>query len=173
MKELRDVVGYENFFSVTEYGDVWSKRTNKFLKFVVHPTGYKVFCTKFGGRKSQPVLLRIHRLVATTFIDNIDNKPFVNHKDGNKLNNHVSNLEWVTARENNIHAINTGLTLPRKGHENKNSEFGNEEELIICAEYSFGDCTHRSLGLKYGVHHSTIGKLLNRYNDSQSPKTSQ
>lgn len=52
----------------------------------------------------------VHRIVAQTFIVNIDNKEYVNHKDGNKLNNNINNLEWVTHKENIIHAINTGLS---------------------------------------------------------------
>ena len=51
----------------------------------------------------------LHRLVAQTFIPNLENKPFVNHIDGNKLNNSVENLEWVTCAENNIHNHNIGL----------------------------------------------------------------
>lgn len=55
------------------------------------------------------VNMAIHRLVAQHFIPNPENKPFVNHKDGNKLNNHVNNLEWTTIAENNQHAIDTNL----------------------------------------------------------------
>jgi hypothetical protein len=51
----------------------------------------------------------IHRLVALSFIENPENKPEVNHKDGNKLNNHIDNLEWVTSKENKQHGWNTGL----------------------------------------------------------------
>ena len=57
---------------------------------------------------------RVHRLVATMFIDNPLNKDIVNHIDGNKLNNNINNLEWVTPAENTQHAVNTGLMLPTK-----------------------------------------------------------
>jgi hypothetical protein len=52
---------------------------------------------------------KIHRLVATAFIENIDNKPEVNHKDANKTNNHIDNLEWVTRKENIQHGWDNGL----------------------------------------------------------------
>jgi hypothetical protein len=56
----------------------------------------------------------LHRLVALTFIENPENKPFVNHKDGNKLNNKADNLEWLTCSENNLHAHKIGLTKGSK-----------------------------------------------------------
>lgn len=62
----------------------------------------------------------IHRLVAQAFIPNPENKPQVNHKDGNKRNNNVTNLEWVTPKENVVHAVNTGLF---KGTSRKQTEF--------------------------------------------------
>jgi hypothetical protein len=67
---------------------------------------------------------QIHRLVAATYIDNPLNKPQVNHIDGNKSNNHVSNLEWVTQSENIRHAINTGLK----------STFVHENARISCSK---------------------------------------
>ena len=72
---------------------------------------------KNGEMKSEIV----HRLIAKTFISNPKNKPQVNHKDGNKLNNSVSNLEWCTNGENQKHAFNNGLKRRKFGKENPNA----------------------------------------------------
>jgi hypothetical protein len=81
-------------------------------------------------------LYYVHRLVALSFLDNPKNKEFVNHKDGNKLNNILENLEWATCIENNIHAVETGLSKRRKNviqydlNMNKIQEFNS---IIECA----------------------------------------
>ena len=72
----------------------------------------------------------IHRLVAQAFLPN--EKEQVNHKDGNKLNNHVDNLQWVTQSENMKHAYDTGLLVPydRSGENNPNYKHGNRMKKI-------------------------------------------
>lgn len=117
---FKDVVGYEDYFQINEEGEVFSKRSNRILCQNTTPSGYKVISTRIGGRKGKCVLLRIHRLVAEVFVKNPENKPFVNHLDGNKANNSASNLEWCTDSENIRHALNTGLLIPLKGEEKPN-----------------------------------------------------
>ena len=117
---MKDITGYEGLYAISENGNVWSypKRVNSYegswmkLQLFTNCNNrgrphvqYTVGLTKKGNRISHLV----HRLVAKTYIPNPDNKPQINHKDGNPLNNHISNLEWATAAENNKHARNTGL----------------------------------------------------------------
>lgn len=91
----------KNYF-IDIAGSIYSLKSKKFLKLNINQKGYLQVVIK--GKLYQP-----HRLVAKAFIPNPENKPQVNHKDGNKLNNHVSNLEWVTNQENQRHAWDTGL----------------------------------------------------------------
>ena len=84
-----------------------------------------------GERKTK----RVHRLVAETFLPNPDNKPEVNHIDGNKYNNDVSNLEWVSAKENCRHAWDNGLMKPSYGMRGKkNPNAGRKSKPIRIVE---------------------------------------
>jgi len=118
---LFDIKGYEGLYSITIYGDVYtwgngksftSDGKLKYLKQTLKRNGYwQVKLFKNGMRK----YYNIHRLVAQTFIPNPDNKPEVNHIDGFKDNNKPDNLEWVTSRENQLHAFRLGLQKAPRG----------------------------------------------------------
>lgn len=97
---------FKDYF-ITEEGLIYSAKTKKVLKNTLSKSRgyYRVTLMLQGCKKNYEV----HRLVALAFIPNPENKPQVNHIDGNKLNNHVSNLEWVTDRENKLHGWNIGL----------------------------------------------------------------
>lgn len=95
----------ETNYEISDIGEIRNKNTNKILKQQIQ-NGY-CHCTLAINKK--PKRCRVHRLVAQTFIDNPEQKEYVNHKDGNRQNNNVENLEWVTPSENAQHAIAAGL----------------------------------------------------------------
>ena len=102
-------------FYITEKGEVFNQKTKHWLKGSISG-GYHIFSLRFKNKKYDKLA---HRLVAEAFLENPNNLPMVNHIDGNKLNNNVSNLEWVTASENNFHAYNTGLKCKTNGLDNR------------------------------------------------------
>lgn len=107
---MKDVIGYEGRYSITEDGLVWahpnkSRSKGRWLKQCVSRCGYLYVCLfKDGKRKNRYV----HQLVAEAFL--VKNKPHVNHIDGNKTNNNLENLEYVTPKENKRHAFDIGIT---------------------------------------------------------------
>ena len=123
MEEWKDIEGYEGIYQVSNFGLVrtvpgkttirmlngepqtrhWIGRT---LKQKTDRGGYKRV-TLWKNRRGKDFL--VHRLVCAAFHDNPEDKPSVNHIDGNPANNSASNLEWVTPRENLLHAFDTGL----------------------------------------------------------------
>ena len=98
-----------NDYSITKDGQVFSHKTNRFKKQFVFPTGY-VGISLYINKISKNYY--IHRLVAETYLTNIESKCQVNHINGIKSDNRVENLEWVTQSENAIHAIKNGLFIP-------------------------------------------------------------
>lgn len=108
MEIWRPIVGTQGFIEVSNEGRVRSllRGTPRVLKPQTDNNGYYRITVTVERVKAT---YKVHREVAKAFIDNPDNLPQVNHKDGNKTNNRVSNLEWMTNRENAHHAINNGL----------------------------------------------------------------
>ncbi|WP_222121748.1 NUMOD4 domain-containing protein [Bacillus thuringiensis] len=104
MEKWKQIKGFG--YEVSTYGRVRNALSGKILKQQLHDNKYYRITLYHHGKK---INQKIHRLVAYAFIDNKGNKPFINHKDGNKLNNHVDNLEWCTNDENMKHALRTGL----------------------------------------------------------------
>ena len=107
-EEWKVVAECNGEYKISNYGEVKSFKTGNWvtLKPRVNKAGYLSIAIH---RKGKVKVYRINRLVALTFIPNPENKPQVNHKDGNKLNNFIDNLEWMTQNENVQHAWDNGL----------------------------------------------------------------
>lgn len=102
------VIGFENEYELNRNGEVRRKETRNILKFAVGKVGYPlVSLWKNNKGKSK----YIHKLLASHFIPNPNNYPTVNHKDGNKTNFDLLNLEWASYSQNNQHAYDSGLKI--------------------------------------------------------------
>jgi hypothetical protein len=115
MGALKDVIGYEGIYQVSNVGEIFKVFPERLRQNKTHPSsgGYlKAVLTKDGITKHPTV----HRLVANAFIPNPEDLPFVNHKDCDKTNNSVSNLEWCTRRKNIEHAVENGLFSSGERH---------------------------------------------------------
>ena len=94
-----DIAGYEGLYQISTYGNVRSLRMNKVMSSHDNGHGYEYITL----RKGNPKNYYVHRLVAEAFLPKLNENLVVNHKDHNRKNNTVENLEWVTPRENNLH----------------------------------------------------------------------
>lgn len=133
-------------YSVNEEGKVKNDITDKELSPRVQQ-GYK-HVTIYINKK--PKSCRVHRLVATAFIPNIENKPYVNHLNGIRSDNRMENLEWVTPSENTQHAVDTGLFKPTR-----------EKQVV---QYSLnGDkiAIYRSISEAARKTNSSVEKIVN------------
>ena len=93
-------------YEVSNEGNIRNKKTGRILKQQIGTHGYNVLTLR---KNKVPVTARVHRIVADSFYDGDHDELDVNHIDGNKLNNHISNLEFCTRKENIRHAFDTGL----------------------------------------------------------------
>lgn len=147
-KELwKDIKGYEGLYQVSNLGNVYSNISKKKLKprIKIHSyLGVVLYNNEVVKHYS------IHRLVAEVFIQNPENKPQVNHIDENKTNNMVSNLEWVTAKEN----CNHGTRNQRMSHRIKAID-------VATGEYNYYNSI-RECSRKLDISHGNISKQLNR-----------
>jgi hypothetical protein len=110
--DYQPIPGYETYYAINRSGQVLSlhvKNNGNILKQILDRDGYFKVGLNVKGKKSQQY---VHRLLALTFLPNPENKPLVNHKNGNKFDNCLSNLEWVTHLENVKHAIASDLFCP-------------------------------------------------------------
>ena len=156
MTEWRSVQGYEGKYEVQDNGQV-RKVSGILLKQSRKDQGYPLV------RLSRPrKLLSVHRLVAKAFILNPRNCATVNHIDFVRHNNHVSNLEWCTQKENLAHSERAGR-MHRTGwlgQRAPNAKVSDETVIIIRNEYAEGGISWKKLGIKYNISKRTMGRII-------------
>lgn len=156
MEIYKDIKGYEGHYKVCSNGTIVSVKDGKAkpLSILNRGAGYKSVNLSINNKAKS---INIHRIVAEAFLSNPENKPTVNHKDGNKANNSVENLEWATYSDNNKHARVSGLNKIVKG--TKHHFYGKRGEL--CHNYGRKHNSPSSLAkiiidLSNGIFYSSI-----------------
>ncbi|WAX21919.1 HNH homing endonuclease [Stenotrophomonas phage RAS14] len=167
MEQWEVIEKFNKKFEISNTGNVRSLKTGKILKqYLNKSTGYLGISVRPYGRKGKAELLKPHRYVAEYFVKNPDNKNQVNHIDGDKTNNHFSNLEWVTAQENTQHAWSLGLSSigTRKGHTHPQSKLSENDRQFIIDNYGKHgkETTGRALAEKFGVDKMQIYRIIKR-----------
>jgi len=128
-EKWKEVQGYEGRYMISASGKVFSFLTNKYRKPVFNHRGY--YFMRLSDSEHKYKTNYIHKMVARAFIPNSENKPQVNHIDGNKTNNLIDNLEWCTNDENMAHAKANGLIKPHKGKEHWHCRLTEEQAKDI------------------------------------------
>lgn len=163
----KDILGYEGIYQVSNFGKVKSlKRATKnqhgkqeiILKQRTHRDGYlRVNLKKEGKMKVQTV----HRLVASAFLDNENNLVAVNHIDGDKTNNKLSNLEWCSIGENTKHAYKKGLADAARGQNSSRSKLRERDVERIYFLYFEKQIRPVEIAKKFEVSRRCIEKIVN------------
>jgi hypothetical protein len=163
-EEWRDIKGYEGRYQVSNLGEIKSLKyaqmdLQRILKPHITARGYYSICLCNNGTSE---VTTVHRVVAKTFIDNPLNLPQVNHKDGNKLNNRVDNLEWVTARQNTEHAWKNELKKGGKYLYNTQSVYQFDLNMNFIRKYDTQSEAEEITGIKQGDISKCCNKKRNK-----------
>lgn len=173
---IKDIRGFEGRYTISNTGTVRSKLTNIVMRPNVTRFGYaRINLRKAKSREYKSYF--IHRLVASHFLDNPNNLPEVNHKDCNRLNNAVDNLEWVSKEDNIRHSFIFG-SASHKGLRNPNSKLNEDDIVAIKALHKTNRFYNTQIAKIFKVSSSTIDNIINgvtwsdneTYRDNQQPR---
>lgn len=158
MEQWKQIDGHERYF-VSSHGRIKNSDGKVLVGFLKTRKGYyKAQLWKGNKRIKTPF---VHRLVAIAFIPNPDNLPQVNHKDTNKLNNHVDNLEWCTNQHNADHAMAHGLMVSFKGEKHPKATITLRQAREIRMAILNKNFTRAQLCKKYGVSVHIVKDIRN------------
>ncbi|UUV46572.1 HNH endonuclease [Bacillus phage vB_BanS-Thrax3] len=134
-REFINAVGRKRFYK------------GKIVKPFIDKDGYENIALSFKGVKKK---YKVHRLVAIAFIPNFENKSEVNHKDGDKKNNRIDNLEWSTGLENTNHAIECGLSK-NKGEDSSLAKLTEKDVIRLRETYANGNYSYKEIGEMFNI----------------------
>lgn len=152
-KEVKEAPWY-----ITENGEIISKKLNKPRKLFVDKNGYVTVNYSKDGKTYN---FYVHRLVAQYFIGSIPKGMAVNHRDGNKQNNHVENLEVVTYSENIRHADSTGLRVCATGERNSQAKLSDDQAERLINDLLNG-MSNDDAGVMYGLHSRYVSLIRHK-----------
>jgi transposase len=149
------------YYLISSHGNVKSTcyGDERAIKLGLNGGGYLYF-TLFRNGIGLPRM--VHRIVAQVFVENLENKPEVNHINGNKLDNVYTNLEWVTRLENVQHACRTGLV--KLGDDRNDTKLKEVDVIAIKQLFVEYKLSNEEIGTMYGVSRSTISQIRNLNN---------
>lgn len=143
---------------VNQFGEYECKVKGKVLRPCINRDGYEMIRFQSEGKK---VVRTVHRLVAKSFIPNPEGKPCVNHKDLNKRNNVVSNLEWCTYKENLEHASENGVLYSKRGEESNLTKYTEEQVRQVYALCKQGFSQSKA-GRIIGMPRATVASIMQK-----------
>lgn len=172
MKEFwKPIKNYEGYYKVSNLGRIRSldrkvtvwfgkrKYIGTFVNGEINRDGYNRVQLNVA-EKGLRERFYVHRLVAEAFIPNLENKPFINHKDGNKLNNSIENLEWCTSQENHQHEYETGLGA--RGERQWKHKLNEEQVLNIRRYYEEMILTKSEIARLFNISIQNVCDIIKR-----------
>jgi NUMOD4 motif/HNH endonuclease len=156
IKEIwKDIRGYEGLYQVSNHGRIKHIKKNRLLKLINRGSGY--LCVTLSKNNCKKIKY-VHLLVGFSFVKGYKKGLQINHKDGNKLNNNCWNLQWVTAKENIIHAFKNKLNEGNRRE--KNGQCKLTEKQVKEIKSLEGKFTQKEIAIKFGVVQQTISYVL-------------
>jgi hypothetical protein len=159
----KQIIGYEGLYEIDSSGNIYSiarKGTKGGKVSLIKDEYFEVVLCKNSKMKR----FSLHRLIAIHFIDNPKNYNQVNHIDGNKFNNDISNLEWCNNSQNQLHAYKTNLRIPAAGSKNGNAKLTENDvkEIRDFANASGRYYGRKKLAEKYNISEAHVKDIVNK-----------
>jgi len=172
MEEWRDIENYEGLYQISNLGQLksaakkWiagnhnSNRMKNETLLIQHNDKYGYLSVRLY-KNGESKIEKIHRLVAKSFIPNLENKPCINHINGIKSDNSIKNLEWCTYSENTIHSFKNNLQVSLKGQKHPMHKLTEIQIKEIRKKYIPKKYNTYILAKEYNMHQSTISDIVN------------